>query len=77
MPKLYKLYLTGDEVDEINKLFDIIHKHRNNVNKRANDVRSDRDNVKTRAKKPIKALVFVGDNKVEYIDVIIENNIYK
>ena len=30
MVKFYTLYLSGEEVDEINKLFDIVYKHREN-----------------------------------------------
>ena len=28
MVKFFKLYLTADEVDEINKILDIVYKHR-------------------------------------------------
>jgi hypothetical protein len=69
MGKLYKVYLTADEVDEINKIFDIVYKHREKVTKKAVENRRHRENVKTRVKKPIKALVFTNDDKLEYITI--------
>jgi hypothetical protein len=76
MVKLYKLYLSGEEIDEINKTFDIVYKHREKVTKRAAENRRDREGVKTRVKKPIKAIVFTTDDKIEYVIVNKQNTKY-
>ena len=67
MVKFFKLYLTADEVDEINKIFDIVYKHREKVTNKAVENRRHRENVKTRVKKPIKAIIFTSNDKLEYI----------